>query len=48
MIRYIDGSRRRLRRLGTAVAVLLAYFDMPLIVVALAASAAAFLSDFIF
>lgn len=32
---------------GTAVAVLLAYFDMPLIVVALAASAAAFLSDFI-
>ena len=33
---------------GTAVAVLLAYFDMPLIVVALAASAAAFLSDFIF
>ena len=32
---------------GTVVAVLLAYFDMPLIVVALAASAAAFLSDFI-
>lgn len=32
---------------GTAVAVLLAYFGMPLIVVALAASAAAFLSDFI-
>lgn len=28
--------------LGTAVAVILAYFDMPLIVVALAASAAAF------
>ncbi len=32
---------------GTVVAVLLAYFDMPLIVVALAASAAAFLSGMI-
>lgn len=32
---------------GTAVALLLAYFDMPLIVVALAASAAAFAAGFI-
>ena len=32
---------------GTAVAVLLAYFDMPLIVVALAASAAAFAAGLI-
>lgn len=32
---------------GTAVAVLLAYFDLPLIVVALAASAAALITGFI-
>ena len=32
---------------GTAVALLLAYFDMPLIVVALAASAAAFAAGFV-
>ena len=32
---------------GTAVAVVLAYFDMPLIVVALAASAGAFAADFL-
>ena len=32
---------------GTAVAVLLAYFDLPLIVVALAASAAALVTGFI-
>ncbi len=32
---------------GTAVAVVLAYFDMPLIVVALAASAAAYAAGFV-
>ena len=33
---------------GTAVAVILAYFGKPLIVVALAASAAAFVTGFVF
>ncbi|MBR3842302.1 MAG: AzlD domain-containing protein [Christensenellaceae bacterium] len=34
--------------IGTVVAVVLAYFDLPLIVVALAAAAAALISGFIF
>ncbi len=33
--------------IGTAVAVVLAYFDLPLIVVALSASAAALIADFL-
>lgn len=44
---YATGSMAT-AALGTAVAVILAYFDMPLIVVALAASAAAYAGGFFY